>query len=105
MIEVLSLLEFEKKVLQSDDLILVDFFANWCNPCKHMSSILDEILPEIGGTFTVYKVDVDKEPELTLQHNVTTIPTLFVYKNGDNKMIDPDVDTKEWLLESLKEWM
>lgn len=100
-----SLVEFQHDAVLSEDLVLVDFYAEWCNPCKHMSGVLDNLLPELEKTFKVYKVNVDILPELALEHQVTTIPTLFVYELGKCEMIDPDVDTEEWLMQSLNKWV
>lgn len=65
-----------------DKPILVDFFATWCGPCKALSPILEEIAGEYADRIDVYKVDVDKEKELTIHFNVRTVPTLLFTKPG-----------------------
>ena len=72
---------FEKEVLQSEKTVLLDFFANWCGPCKMLAPILDEIAEE-REDIKVCKVDVDQEPELAAQYQVVSIPTLFIIENG-----------------------
>ena len=73
---------FETDVLQSDIPALVDFWAEWCGPCKMIAPILDEISAEYAGKIKVCKVDVDGNPETAAKFNVRGIPTLLVFKNG-----------------------
>lgn len=73
---------FEQEVLQSDIPVLVDCWATWCGPCKMIAPIVKEIADEYDGKILVGKVNVDEEPDLTMQYNVSSIPTLMVFKNG-----------------------
>ena len=73
---------FEQEVLQSDIPKLVDFWATWCGPCKMIAPIVKEIADEYDGKILVGKVNVDEEPDLTMQYNVSSIPTLMVFKDG-----------------------
>ena len=73
---------FEADVLQSDIPALVDFWAEWCGPCKMIAPILDEIATEYAGKIKISKVDVDSNPEAAAKFNVRGIPTLLILKNG-----------------------
>ncbi len=72
---------FEEEVLKSEGTVLVDFYADWCGPCKAMSPIIDEIAEEVSNA-KVGKVNVDESSELAMKYNVASIPTIMVFKNG-----------------------
>ena len=73
---------FDSEVVKSDVPVLVDFWAEWCAPCKMIAPVLDQISGEYAGKLKVAKVDVDAEGDLAMQHNVVSIPTLLVFKGG-----------------------
>ncbi len=73
---------FEEKVLKSNIPVLVDFWAEWCGPCKVIGPILSELATENDGKITVAKINVDEEPELTQQYGILSIPTMKFFKNG-----------------------
>ena len=81
-VKVLNEENFEKEVLNSNETVLVDFYADWCGPCKAMSPIIDEIAEEVS-TAKVGKVNVDENGELAVKYNVASIPTIMVFKNGE----------------------
>ena len=73
---------FQSDVLSSAKPVLVDFWAEWCGPCRMVSPILDEISNEHGDKLTIVKVNVDEEPQLAQQYGITSIPALHVFKDG-----------------------
>ncbi len=77
--------EFETKVLKATGPVLVDFFATWCGPCRMVAPVIDEIAAEKAGEVSVYKVDIDQSPDLAFKYQVSSVPTLIVFENGQVK--------------------
>ena len=73
---------FENEVLNSDKLVLLDFYADWCGPCKMLAPVVHEIAEENAGTLKVGKINVDEQMELAMRFQVSSIPMLVVFKDG-----------------------
>ena len=73
---------FENEVLRSDKPVLLDFYADWCGPCKMLAPVLHEIAEENADTLKVGKINVDEQMELAMRFQVSSIPMLVVFKNG-----------------------
>lgn len=73
---------FEQEVLKSTEPVLVDFFAEWCGPCKAMAPALEQVAKEMQGKVKVVKLDVDQNPAVTGKYGIRAMPTLILFKNG-----------------------
>ena len=92
---------FEEEVLKSNNKVLVDFYADWCGPCKMMSPIIDEIAEEKQG-IKVGKVNVDNNQELAIKYDVMSIPTIMLFENGKVSKTFIGVTDKQEILDVLK---
>lgn len=86
-IVILSDQDFDEKVINSDQPVLVDFFANWCGPCKMIAPYLDDLADEYKGKVKVAKIDVDQNGESAMRFGVRGIPTMILFEKGEQKEV------------------
>lgn len=94
---------FEEEVLNSNKPVLLDFYADWCGPCKMMSPVIDEIAEEIGDIAKVGKVNSDDNMDLAEKYEIMSIPTIMIIKNGQEVKRFLGVTPKEEIIKSINE--
>lgn len=93
--------DFKTEVLEADGPVLVDFWAEWCGPCKVLSPVIDQLAGEMQGKVKVVKVNIDQAPDAPTKYGVRGIPTLMIFKNG--QVVDtrvggmPKTQLTEWV--------
>ncbi len=94
---------FEEEVLNADELVLIDFWAEWCGPCKMIAPIVEELAEEFDGTLRVGKLDADENMNTMMAYGVMGIPTLILFKGGEAVERITGFMPKDKLLERLKD--
>jgi thioredoxin 1 len=90
------------EMIQTDKPVLVDFFAEWCGPCKMMAPILKEVKTAIGDAATIIKVDVDKNPQASEKYQIQGVPTLIIFKQGKPVWRQSGVVQKAGLIQAIQ---
>lgn len=89
-------------LIHSERPVLVDFYADWCSPCKHQAPVLKELKEDLKDAVRILKIDVDKNPLIATRYNIRNIPTLMVFKNGSAVWTGTGLRTKNELMKVLK---
>ena len=82
-VELLDANTFSSKIIEGKETAIVDFFAEWCGPCKVLGPIFDSVSNDFAGKLGFYKINIDKETSLAAQYNILSIPTVLFFKNGE----------------------
>ena len=98
-------IDFDREVLQKPELVIVDFFATWCAPCKMIAPILDELQEEFEGKVDIVKIDTDQAKEIARTYGVRGLPTLIFFKEGDIVDKVTGVQPKAALHEKISAWV
>ena len=99
--EAITTSQFDSEVLQSETPVIVDFWAEWCGPCRAVSPVLEQIAEERGDELRVVKVNIDEEPELQQRYGILSIPTILLFQDGEPKAAAVGAQPKRMLERSL----
>lgn len=91
-----------EELIQSETPVMIDFFADWCGPCKTLAPILKEVKTELGDAVKIIKIDVDKHQQLSAQYQVRGVPTLLLFKKGKQVWRQSGVLQKQDLINVIK---
>jgi|TARA_B100001175_G_C19445650_1_gene608616 thioredoxin 1 len=94
---------FEKEVIKSEKMTLVDFWAEWCGPCKQVAPILDEISNEMSDQIVIAKHNIDEQPNIPTKYGVRGIPTMLIFKGGELISTKVGASTKSNIVSWIKE--
>ncbi len=101
--EIITEKEFQDKT--KNGVVLIDFFATWCGPCKMMSPILENVQKEIGDKLTIYKVDVDNDEKLACSFGIMSIPTMILFVNGQKKEKHVGLWAKQDVIDTVSKYL
>jgi len=92
------------EIIQSETPALIDFFADWCGPCKMLAPILKEVKEELGEGVKIIKIDVDKNQQLAAKYQVRGVPTMMIFKGGEQKWRQSGVLQKDDLVQMIRSY-
>jgi len=92
---------FEVEVLKSSQLVMVDFTATWCGPCKALAPIIDKLADDYRDTVKVGKLDIDASPNIARKYGIRSVPTVMVFEGGQKKAMNAGLTTREKLIQLL----
>ena len=95
--------EFQNLVLESDVPVLVDYWAEWCGPCKALTPVLEEVAPDYASKVKIVKMNIDENPDTPPKYQVRSIPTLMIFKNGAVESTRMGVMSKSQLTDFIDE--
>jgi thioredoxin 1 len=93
-----------KTIITGTKLVLVDFYADWCGPCKTQGPIISELSKEVGNVVRIIKIDIDKNPNIAQQYQIKGVPTLILFKNGNVVWRQSGVQSKMQLMQLINEF-
>jgi thioredoxin 1 len=103
MVNIIEENEFKNEI--KEGIVVVDFFATWCGPCKMLAPIFDELSTEMEGKVKFIKVDVDNSTEIANEYNISNIPAMVIFKNGEKKEIIVGFTPKEQIRSKIEPYL
>lgn len=94
-----------QEIISTHDVVLIDFYATWCEPCKWVVPILDEVIKTFSGKILLHKIDIDEQPDIAREYHVLSVPTLMLFKNGNEVWRMRGFDTASLLTRTLTPYL
>lgn len=91
--------------VKESEVAVVDFSAAWCGPCKMLAPVLEEVSEELAGSVAFYNIDVDENPDLAQQYNISSIPALVILKNGDKQNVQVGFQPKDAVISFIESYI